>query len=209
MNRYGGALPAAAAVHLANSYSSQWTLTVDGAEVAGTPGFGWAQRFTPEQAGQASVRYDVPGGRVAMALLQIVLWLIVVVLAARSEHPSPERRRWGWGARREPALDAGEAGAAVTGPVLVTGPIEVSQPLGADPFGPDPLGRPDPVGPRSVGPGSVGPGSVAPAPPDGDGGRPDRPEAASADPTMRAGPMTPARASAADGRDGSSAGVER
>jgi hypothetical protein len=189
-------------VHLANSYSSQWTLSVDGAEAASDRGFGWAQRFTPERAGEASVRYDAPGGRMAMALLQIALWLIVVVLAARSEHPSPERRWWGRGARREPALDAGETG-AVTGPVLVTGPIEVSQPLGVDPFDPDPSG-PDPFVPDPS-----GPDPFVPGPPDAGDAGPDRPDrSAGSDRPDRSSDGTGA-ASPADGRDGSSAGVER
>jgi hypothetical protein len=147
VNGFGGDLPAAAAVHLANSYSSQWKLTVDGAEAASAPGFGWAQRFTPEQPGAVSVNYTVPGGRVAMALLQVVLWLIVIVAAARSEHPSPERRWWGRGARREPVPEVSDPTAGATGPILVTGPMDVSEPLDIGPFGPEPPAPFEPLEP--------------------------------------------------------------
>jgi hypothetical protein len=55
-----------------------WHLNVDGAEVPSSRALGWANSYTVEQAGDATLRFDTPVTRWLALLGQVVLWVLVL-----------------------------------------------------------------------------------------------------------------------------------
>jgi GT2 family glycosyltransferase len=78
-------------VHLAVPFDDRWTLAIDGESIEPRVAFGVTTAFDVEQAGVATLSYDTPGSRVAMLILQALLWLAAVFVAARVTVPLVRR----------------------------------------------------------------------------------------------------------------------
>jgi len=81
-NRWTGDV-GAGTVYLSAPSDSGWQLEVDGAAVARTPAFGWANAFAVDRAGTATLGFDTPLTRPLVVAVQALLWLAVVVVAVR------------------------------------------------------------------------------------------------------------------------------
>lgn len=79
-------------VHLAYPYDENWTLEIDGEQIESRPAFGATTAFDIDQPGVASLSYSTPGSRTLTVVLQAVLWLAAVVVAARVTVPTGTRR---------------------------------------------------------------------------------------------------------------------
>ena len=76
---------------VAEPFSEAWTLTVEGIEVPADPSFGWAMSFTSPTEGSAVLEYRRPFFATAMVVFQIVLWLLLLRVAAAEQGVV---RRW-------------------------------------------------------------------------------------------------------------------
>ena len=65
-------------VHVAESYSSRWRLDVAGTSLTHTKSEGWANGFTAPSAGEGTLRYRIHPLRIAVLLLQLVLWVVAI-----------------------------------------------------------------------------------------------------------------------------------
>jgi hypothetical protein len=189
VTRYRGEVPGGTAIHLAEAFSPEWRLEGPGAAGestsggSGTPGpaheasFGWANRFAVGAGGKVEVGYKVPGERVALALVQVALWLLVVLVAVRQPEAGPARGRRS--SRRLPAppgLAPGE-GAARAGAPVVAAPRARARPGGTAASTADASRGPEAAGGADAG-GADADGAVADgASPDDGGAKPGaRPE---------------------------------
>ncbi len=96
-NAWKGAV-SAGTVFLSAPADGGWRLSVDGTTVARRPAFGWANAFTIDQAGSATLSFDTPFSRFLLVGVQAVLWLVTLAVAIRRT-----RRRDGGERRRHPA----------------------------------------------------------------------------------------------------------
>jgi hypothetical protein len=63
-----------AAVYLAAQSSARWSLDVDGEDAERETAFGWANAFTTDASGPATLRYATAPLRYALIVLQALLW---------------------------------------------------------------------------------------------------------------------------------------
>ena len=62
------------AIYFAAKASSRWSLEVDGEDAPRRTAFGWANSFTPEGSGAATLKYATAPLRYALVVLQALLW---------------------------------------------------------------------------------------------------------------------------------------
>jgi GT2 family glycosyltransferase len=88
--RFGGPLPGAGTVFLAESPSGRWELTVDGRKAGRVDAFGAANAFTVPQPGSAQLRYRTPIIRYPLAVAPFLLWAGAANLLWRTRRrPAP------------------------------------------------------------------------------------------------------------------------
>jgi hypothetical protein len=98
-----------------------WHLTVAGATVTRRTAFGWANAFTVDGAGAATLGFDTPLTRPLMVAVQAVLWLVTAVVAL-----GRGRRRERGERQRHPAAHRAEEPPVI---IELTGPeLPVTQP---------------------------------------------------------------------------------
>lgn len=68
-------------VLVADAYDPHWRLLVGGKVVTPDPSFGWAMRFQSPSDGAAALWYQRPDSIADRAIVQIVLWIVIVRLA--------------------------------------------------------------------------------------------------------------------------------
>jgi GT2 family glycosyltransferase len=78
-------------VHLAVPFDANWTLTVDGTELAPRRAFGLTTAFDVDEAGTAVLAYRTPGSRSVLLGFQALLWLVIVFVATRVNVPLGSR----------------------------------------------------------------------------------------------------------------------
>jgi len=81
-----------------------WELSVDGTTMTRRPAFGWANAFTVDRAGAATLSFATPLSRLLLIGVQAVLWLVAVAVAVRRSRRQDSAQR-----RRHPAARAPEA----------------------------------------------------------------------------------------------------
>lgn len=79
-------------VHVGIPFDDRITLTVDGTEVDGRPGFGVTTAFDIDTAGTGRVTYDRDESRGWWTASQLALWFVVLVVAAGARAPFVRRR---------------------------------------------------------------------------------------------------------------------
>jgi hypothetical protein len=72
-----------------------WQLSVDGNTMVRRPAFGWANAFTVDRAGAATLSFDTPISRFLLVAVQAMLWVVTIGVALRRtrRHDRGERRR--------------------------------------------------------------------------------------------------------------------
>lgn len=119
---YEGEVRAGTVLRLAQAASPQWRLGVEGGEQPLDDEPDWANRFTVEASGAASLGYTATGARLGFAGLQVLVWAAALFLAVRRpEAILPIRRRGR-------ATDAPGPGV-----VVVTGPLTLPPDSGPTP----------------------------------------------------------------------------
>jgi GT2 family glycosyltransferase len=78
-----GLVPEGATVVQASTASDHWRLTVDGRAGERGTAYGWADAFTVEGGGPATLTYATPGTVRRLATAQVVLWLVAIGVALR------------------------------------------------------------------------------------------------------------------------------
>ncbi|TDT17426.1 GT2 family glycosyltransferase [Ilumatobacter fluminis] len=79
-------------VHIGIPYDERITLTVDGDDVPGRPGFGVTTAFDVDAAGTGRITYDRDESRGWWTATQLTLWFVVLVVAAGARAPFVRRR---------------------------------------------------------------------------------------------------------------------
>jgi GT2 family glycosyltransferase len=79
-------------VHLAVPFDDRITLEVDGQSVAPRSGFGVTTAFDVESAGTGQLRYESSTSRGWWIAAQMILWLVVLIVAAGARSPFVRRR---------------------------------------------------------------------------------------------------------------------
>ncbi len=79
-------------LHLAIPYDARIVLEVDGEAVAPRPGFGVATAFDIESAGTGVLTYEQDASRGWWRAVQMLLWFVVLVVAAGARSPFGRRR---------------------------------------------------------------------------------------------------------------------
>lgn len=87
-----GPVTGPAQVYVADQASSAWALAVDGRPAGRDDVLGWAMAFPIDQGGEATLAYDSPIGRRAVAVAPVVLWLAVALYLLRNRVARDERR---------------------------------------------------------------------------------------------------------------------
>lgn len=144
-------------LHLAIPFDERIELTIDGTSVPSRPGFGLTTAFDLERAGDGVVAYDEDTGRGWWIASMMVLWVVVLVVAAGARAPFGRRR--GPTVHDETIIDLGtEPPVGVAGEALVAwsdGSDDEAQPIeltpeavevpsaGAAPIAPAPSERAD------------------------------------------------------------------
>lgn len=114
----------AGTVHVAVPFDERWQLRIDGTDVAARRAFGTTMAFDVGAAGQATLRYDSPGSRTALLVLQLAMWLALLLAASRINPAA--WRRWRGGGR----VVAGGPVVTMTQPIARPG--GVADPLWSD-----------------------------------------------------------------------------
>lgn len=104
-SRFTGPIPSPGTVYVASASSSRWQLTSGGQAARRDKALGWANRFTVERAGDATLRYRTPLVRYLLLLAQVLLWVVAVQVWVRwrpgrngrpadapAPAPAPQRR---------------------------------------------------------------------------------------------------------------------
>jgi GT2 family glycosyltransferase len=116
-------------VHIGIPFDPRIQLEVDGAAVAGRPGFGVTTAFDIDAAGTGRITYDRDESRGWWTASQMVLWFIVLVVAAGARAPFMRRRNLAAHDETLIDLDAGwdtDVTGGIAGEALV-GPDHTSQ----------------------------------------------------------------------------------
>ena len=82
--RWVGPVEPDTTVLLSAAHSDRWHLTVDGRPAEHTKPFGWANGFTVDRAGHATLSFDTPSVRYLMLAGQAILWLWALRRLVRS-----------------------------------------------------------------------------------------------------------------------------
>lgn len=105
-------------LHVGIPFDERIELSVDGSPVASRPGFGLTTAFDLERAGTGEVRYDEDPNRGWWVASQMILWVVVLIVAAGAR--SPFGRRRGPTVHDETLIDLGaEPPVGVAGEALV------------------------------------------------------------------------------------------
>jgi GT2 family glycosyltransferase len=96
-NRWTGDV-APGTVYLSAPADGGWHLSVDGTAMPRRPAFGWANAFTVDRAGPATLGFDTPLTRPLVVAAQAALWIVTIVVALRRS-----RRRTSGERQRHPA----------------------------------------------------------------------------------------------------------
>ncbi len=129
---------AAGVVHLGIPFDDAWSLSVDGAAIEPRRAFGETTAFDVSAAGMGELRYDSSALRLLAVIVQTLLWLAAIFIAARVRVTV---------GRRESLLLADETLIDLTEGSV---PSLVDPGLRAEPDVPDAdLAGPDRAGPRS------------------------------------------------------------
>ncbi|MBA3955787.1 MAG: hypothetical protein H0X58_03900, partial [Acidimicrobiia bacterium] len=89
--RFRGHVPAGT-VYLAEAASSRWVLESEGEVAERQTAFGWANAFTVDQPGEATLRYRTSPLRWLAVAGQALVWLAVVGAVVRFRRPAPAAR---------------------------------------------------------------------------------------------------------------------
>ncbi|HVF73740.1 MAG TPA: glycosyltransferase family 2 protein [Acidimicrobiales bacterium] len=76
--RFQGDVPAGSEVYLSAGSSSRWELRVRGERAERRTAFGWANAFTVDEGGSATLRYRTSPLRWAAVAIQVALWVVAV-----------------------------------------------------------------------------------------------------------------------------------
>jgi GT2 family glycosyltransferase len=82
----------AGTLHVAVQFDSNWHLSVDGRSIAPRHAFGSTLGFDMPAAGNAVLEFDTPLTRSLWVLVQLVLWTVLVLVAAQARLPRRRRR---------------------------------------------------------------------------------------------------------------------
>ena len=93
--RFQGDLPSGAEVYLSAASSPRWELRVGGERAERRRAFGWANAFTVDEGGSATLRYRSSPLRWAAVAIQVGLWAVAVraLLARRPRRAGARHRR--------------------------------------------------------------------------------------------------------------------
>ncbi|MBA3654389.1 MAG: hypothetical protein H0W70_09370, partial [Actinobacteria bacterium] len=90
--RFSGRARAGDTVYFAEAASANWQLVVGGRTATGNRALGWANAFTVERGGTATLHYRRSVGRIAFVAVEIVLWVAafryLVVSRRRRSQPA-------------------------------------------------------------------------------------------------------------------------
>lgn len=98
-----------ATVHLAVPFDRNWRATLDGSAIDSRPAFGSTMAFDVATPGTVQLDYVSSTSRRLIVLLQVLLWLVVVALAAGARLPSARQRSFAVPGL-EPVLSLGSDG---------------------------------------------------------------------------------------------------
>ena len=73
-----GDVNAGSTVYVAAASSPRWSLDVEGGDAARTKAFGWANAFTVDRSGKATLKFATPIVRYGVLALQVGLWVVAV-----------------------------------------------------------------------------------------------------------------------------------
>ena len=79
-------------VHLAVPFDENWTLEVDGEQIEPRRAFGVSTAFDVDTPGIATLSYSTPGSRTLAVVVQALLWVAALFVAARVSVPFARRR---------------------------------------------------------------------------------------------------------------------
>jgi GT2 family glycosyltransferase len=94
--------------------SERWRLTVDGRDAERRTAYGWADAFTVDDGGRATLAYATPGGVRWLAAGQAAAWLLAIAVALRMRFGAGDDPA-GAQAAEDRERDGAEAGAAPDG----------------------------------------------------------------------------------------------
>ena len=87
---YRGDATARSTIHVAEAFSPNWQATVNGKVLAHDIGFGWANRFTVDEGGTVTVRYNTPNRRRLINLAQLSAWSAVLATLFWTRRRKPQ-----------------------------------------------------------------------------------------------------------------------
>jgi hypothetical protein len=93
--RFGGPVPEAGPVLLAETPSSQWSLSVGGRGADRTTAFGVANAFDVERPGDGTLRFKTPVLRYLLVLIQLALWAGLLRYLITTRRRTPRRSNVG------------------------------------------------------------------------------------------------------------------
>ena len=85
---YGGPLESGDTVLWSAAASDRWTLEVDGTDAPSEVAFGWANAYTVDGDGQATLTYGTPLAHRGLVALQAVVWALAAFRFARTRAPA-------------------------------------------------------------------------------------------------------------------------
>jgi hypothetical protein len=93
--RFGGPVPEAGTVLLAETPSSQWSLSVGGRGADRATAFGVANRFDVQRPGDGRLRFKTPVLRYLLVLVQLALWVGLLRYLVTTRTRTPRRSKVG------------------------------------------------------------------------------------------------------------------
>jgi hypothetical protein len=88
---YEGPVEAGNEVYLSAADSSRWELVSGGRTASRREAFGWANAFSVENGGDATLRFRTPALRYGLLIGQVALWVIVLFALFRGQLARPSR----------------------------------------------------------------------------------------------------------------------
>lgn len=92
VEHFEGSIGQPSTVYLAEVSSDRWVLESGGEEASRTTALGWANAFTVDSPGKATLRFDTPVTRTLMLAAQVLAWLVAIVYLLRVRVVHDERR---------------------------------------------------------------------------------------------------------------------
>lgn len=81
---FSGRVPTEGDLLVASTADDGWRLRIEGAAMARSETYGWANQFTASTSGEATLRYDTPLGARLATIGQGVLWVLVIAVWRRT-----------------------------------------------------------------------------------------------------------------------------